>query len=1006
MAVSTSYSPLSYNGNSSTTAFSVTWPFFTGSLVVTAIDADGVETVKTITTHYTVSGGTDANGLPATGTVTMLTAPATGTTLRIARVTPRTQATVFLNGDAFPAKAVEAIADRLMLITQETAAGGSDEITGDVMQLDGSGATDFWDGESHPIRNVADGTEADDAITKAQLDAAVLGTTYFTQSGTGASNRTWLAKLREVELSVTDFGATGDGSTDDTVAFQRAIDEIEARGGGAVIVPYADSGYLCGALTVTDKCLIQGRGPESGAPTIKLKASTAIWLTVQASHVAVDNMVFTQGGNLSTALILLDTDTATIERFHFTRLDCDKLAAPLIIDGDHISNTFDELYVQHILLRQHAAQAVVLRDGYAFTYLDDIAVDVNSSAAPDKTYFDVQSSSGVMVERCEVSGTAWSISTSSSQVAFDFRSCSSVRMSKCFADSTGGKGFYFNGCTNALVDELTASQCDGIGIEFVDCDYLQANQLNARGRSAGYGSNKTANIDGIKFSGGCTNASISNVFATNCTGSGINYDHATANQFHTINGIYSTANARYGIETTGTSGSPSVTITGGLLAGNTLGDYSMANMGAGSGFEYLNAILLSSGAMLTQGGAAPAFTTPLPIASGGTAAVTATAAFNGLSPSTTRGDIIVHDGSNDIRLAVGGADTFLGADGTDPSWRTAAQVRTSLGLVIGTNVQAYDADLTSWAGIAPSAKQDALGYTPINKGGDTGISELSMTTGQLINFYKSGGAITGIKANSGSAYMEFYAGSGGELRAFIDYSTGLFGPGANNAYDLGSASYQWQDCFLINAPTVSSDQRFKTDISDCPLGLEFLRRLRPVSFRWKDTPEHVVVGHGEDGMPVTETRQKPGTRFHTGLLAQDVKAALPPGFNWAGWALVDKNDPDSRQMMRPDELIGPIIKALLELDAGAPRPALSADPADYTARKTQRLLEASHVIQGDAEGMSEAEARSVFPLIAAGIGIIAADLAAVARAVVDEHVAAARSQYDTERARLLAEART
>lgn len=41
---------------------------------------------------------------------------------------------------------------------------------------------------------------------------------------------------------------------------------------------------------------------------------------------------------------------------------------------------------------------------------------------------------------------------------------------------------------------------------------------------------------------------------------------------------------------------------------------------------------------------------------------------------------------------------------------TAAQVRTLLALVIGTNVQAYDADLTTYAGITPSANvQSVLG---------------------------------------------------------------------------------------------------------------------------------------------------------------------------------------------------------------------------------------------------------------------------------------------------------
>ena len=125
MTVSTSYSTLSFNGNGSTTAFSVTWQFLSGSLVVTLIDDDDVETVKTISTHYTVSGGTDSDGLPATGTVTMVTAPASGETLRIERVTPKTQATTYTNGDAFPAKTHEAALDKATLVAQENAYAAS-----------------------------------------------------------------------------------------------------------------------------------------------------------------------------------------------------------------------------------------------------------------------------------------------------------------------------------------------------------------------------------------------------------------------------------------------------------------------------------------------------------------------------------------------------------------------------------------------------------------------------------------------------------------------------------------------------------------------------------------------------------------------------------------------------------------------------------------------------------------------------------------------------------------
>ena len=44
-------------------------------------------------------------------------------------------------------------------------------------------------------------------------------------------------------FNVIDFGAKGDGVTDDTAAFQTAIDAVAERGAGKIVVPYSPKGY-------------------------------------------------------------------------------------------------------------------------------------------------------------------------------------------------------------------------------------------------------------------------------------------------------------------------------------------------------------------------------------------------------------------------------------------------------------------------------------------------------------------------------------------------------------------------------------------------------------------------------------------------------------------------------------------------------------------------------------------------------------------------------------------
>lgn len=82
----------------------------------------------------------------------------------------------------------------------------------------------------------------------APTGSSLVGYVQTTSGSAGATNRTVQAKLRDT-VSVKDFGATGDGVTDDTAAFQAAADYSASVGGAEIFVP---PGKYVIANSVTD----------------------------------------------------------------------------------------------------------------------------------------------------------------------------------------------------------------------------------------------------------------------------------------------------------------------------------------------------------------------------------------------------------------------------------------------------------------------------------------------------------------------------------------------------------------------------------------------------------------------------------------------------------------------------------------------------------------------------------------------------------------------------------
>ena len=119
MTVSSTTTKNSYSGNGSNDTFAYGFKIFDDDdiTVIIRTDATGSETVKTKTTHYTVTNVGNASG----GNVVFTSGniPASGETVVLRRTSAQTQTTDYVANDPFPAATHEDALDKLTFLAQE-----------------------------------------------------------------------------------------------------------------------------------------------------------------------------------------------------------------------------------------------------------------------------------------------------------------------------------------------------------------------------------------------------------------------------------------------------------------------------------------------------------------------------------------------------------------------------------------------------------------------------------------------------------------------------------------------------------------------------------------------------------------------------------------------------------------------------------------------------------------------------------------------------------------------
>jgi hypothetical protein len=186
---------------------------------------------------------------------------------------------------------------------------------------------------------------------------------------------------------------------------------------------------------------------------------------------------------------------------------------------------------------------------------------------------------------------------------------------------------------------------------------------------------------------------------------------------------------------------------------------------------------------------------------------------------------------------------------------------------------------------------------------------VSTQRGDGVRMTMTAGATEGLFAVTTNNPMSLWANN---TRRIYMGTDGDFYPATDNFSDLGRATRRWDDIYATNGTIQTSDKRLKKHIRKSPLGLEFITKLNPIRYTWKNSD--LSEDYTDNDAQTVKTRKliKKHSRSHYGFISQDVKKTIDElGVDFAGF--IEGDDEEKMQGLRYTEFIAPMVKAIQEL---------------------------------------------------------------------------------------------
>ena len=200
--------------------------------------------------------------------------------------------------------------------------------------------------------------------------------------------------------------------------------------------------------------------------------------------------------------------------------------------------------------------------------------------------------------------------------------------------------------------------------------------------------------------------------------------------------------------------------------------------------------------------------------------------------------------------------------------------------------------------------------------GSSCFAQLTTGSNNIAFGHDAGLVITTGTHNTFIGYKTVASANNETNTILIGHGDGInnFSSGGSNNIRLGKrTAYIHTDNDSASFST-GSDERWKKNIANNDVGLDFINELRTVTFNWK---KHSELANTLSEYDASDADTPDDTKLKYGLIAQEVKAAMDThsvNAKFEGWR-EDSSHPDDKQMVSNDAFVIPLIKAMQELSA-------------------------------------------------------------------------------------------